>query len=47
MGTTSSGVVFLLAAVLTLGGFFFDLQAVGLVAAVDFDLGFRDQPFSW
>jgi hypothetical protein len=38
--TTSSGVVGLAAAVLTLAAFFFDFPAAGLVAAVDFELGF-------
>jgi hypothetical protein len=40
VGTTSSGVVRLVPAVLTLAAFFFDFPAAGLVAAVDFDLGF-------
>jgi hypothetical protein len=40
VGTTSSGVVGLAAGVLTLAAFFFDFPAAGLVAAVDFGLGF-------
>jgi hypothetical protein len=40
VGTTRSGVVGLAAAVLTLTAFFFDFPAAGLVAAVDFGLGF-------
>ena len=41
MGTTSSGVVGLAAAVLTLAvAFFFVFPAAGLVAAADFGLGF-------
>ena len=41
VGTTSSGVVFLAAAVLTLvAAFFFVFPVAGLVAAVDFGLGF-------
>jgi hypothetical protein len=37
---TSSEVVGLAASVLTLAAFFFDFPAAGLVAAVDFGLGF-------
>ena len=41
MGTTSSGVVCLAAATLTLAApFFFAFPAAGLVAAADFGLGF-------
>ena len=41
MGTTRSGVVGLVAVVLTLAAaFFFDLPVAGLVAAVDFGSGF-------
>ena len=41
MGTTRSGVVGLVATVLTLtAAMFFDFPAAGLVAAVDFGLGF-------
>jgi hypothetical protein len=40
VGTTSSVVVGLAAAVLTLAAFFFGFPAAGLVAAVDFGLGF-------
>jgi hypothetical protein len=40
MGTTSSDVVGLAAAVLILAAFFFDFPAAGLVAALDFGLGF-------
>jgi hypothetical protein len=43
VGTTSSGVVGLTAAVLTLAaGFFFVFPAAGLVAAVDLGFGFLD-----
>jgi hypothetical protein len=38
--TTSSWVVGFVATVLTLAAFFFDFPSAGLVAAVDFDLGF-------
>jgi hypothetical protein len=40
VGTTSSEVVGLAAAVLTLAALFFDFPVAGLVAAVDFGLGF-------
>ena len=40
MWTTSSGVVGLAAAVLTLVAFFFAFPAEGLVAAADYGLGF-------
>jgi hypothetical protein len=40
LGTTSSEVLGFVAAVLTLAAFFFDFPTAGLVAAVDFDLGF-------
>jgi hypothetical protein len=40
VGTTSSVVVGLAAAVLTLAAFFFGFPAAGVVAAVGFGLGF-------
>jgi hypothetical protein len=40
VGTTSSEVVGLAAAVLTLAALFFGFPAAGLMAAVDFGLGF-------
>jgi hypothetical protein len=40
VGTTSSGVVGLAAAVFTLATFFFEFPAASLVAAVDFGFGF-------